>query len=105
MEENKNKAYSDKRASSSQGSVQSRIHADVSAAGSVSECCSENIANGPQAIASNEVDATISNVDKLSWSIIIVLGMLSAFGPICTDLYLPAIPTITQELMTDPSTI
>ena len=106
MEENKNKAYSDERASSFQGSVKSQSHADVSAgSSSVSECCSENKANGPQAIASNEGDAPISNVDKLSWSIIIVLGMLSAFGPICTDLYLPAIPTITQELMTDPSTM
>ena len=105
MEENKNMAYSDERASSFQGSVKSQSHADVSAGSSVSECCSENKANGPQAIASNEVDTPISNVDKLSWSIIIVLGMLSAFGPICTDLYLPAIPTITQELMTDPSTM
>ena len=98
MEENKNKAYSDERASSFQGSVKSQSHADVSADSSVSECCSENKSNGPQAIASNEVDTPISNVDKLSWSIIIVLGMLSAFGPICTDLYLPAIPTITMQL-------
>lgn len=48
---------------------------------------------------------TVGSVDKVSWLVIIVLGMLSAFGPICTDIYLPTIPTITKELMSDASTM
>lgn len=27
-----------------------------------------------------------------------VLGLLSAIGPLCTDFYLPALPEITQQL-------
>lgn len=33
---------------------------------------------------------------SLAWAI--VLGMLTAIGPICTDLYLPALPDITRQL-------
>ncbi len=33
------------------------------------------------------------------------LGMLCAFGPICTDLYLPALPDIVSDLHTDPSLV
>lgn len=36
---------------------------------------------------------------------VITLSMLAAFGPVCTDIYLPAIPAITQGLHTDPATI
>ncbi|SPT70600.1 multidrug effflux MFS transporter [Anaerobiospirillum thomasii] len=36
---------------------------------------------------------------------IIVLGMLTAFGPVCTDLYLPAFPIITVQLDTTPSLV
>ncbi|XTZ37834.1 multidrug effflux MFS transporter [Salmonella enterica] len=35
---------------------------------------------------------------SLTWAL--VLGMLTAIGPICTDLYLPALPDITQQLGT-----
>ncbi|WP_315710170.1 multidrug effflux MFS transporter [Brenneria uluponensis] len=33
----------------------------------------------------------------------IVLGMLAALGPLCTDLYLPALPQLTTELATSAS--
>lgn len=42
---------------------------------------------------------------QVLWLAVIILSMLTAFGPICTDIYLPAIPAITQELKTDPATI
>lgn len=47
----------------------------------------------------------VTTSDKVAWSSIIMLGMLTAFGPFCTDLYLPAVPTITRELLTDASTM
>lgn len=34
---------------------------------------------------------------------ILVLGTLTAFGPICTDLYLPALPSITQAFNSNAS--
>ena len=43
--------------------------------------------------------------DKIAWTTIVMLGMLCAFGPFCTDLYLPAVPTITRELHTDAATM
>lgn len=33
---------------------------------------------------------------SLSW--VVVLGLLSAIGPLCTDFYLPALPEITEQL-------
>jgi DHA1 family bicyclomycin/chloramphenicol resistance-like MFS transporter len=33
---------------------------------------------------------------SLSWALI--LGLLTAIGPLCTDFYLPALPDITQQL-------
>lgn len=46
-----------------------------------------------------------SEVKKVMWLSVCILSMLTAFGPICTDIYLPAVPTITQELKSDPATI
>ena len=43
----------------------------------------------------------ISTTDHIAWVNIIMLAMLAAFGPFCTDLYLPALPAITRELHTD----
>lgn len=45
----------------------------------------------------------LSPFDKFLY--IVILGMLTAFGPVCTDIYLPALPAITRELMTDPATV
>lgn len=48
---------------------------------------------------------TITAQDRIAWVTIIMLAMLAAFGPFCTDLYLPAIPAITRELNTDAATM
>jgi MFS transporter, DHA1 family, multidrug resistance protein len=37
--------------------------------------------------------------------IAIVLGLLSAIGPFAIDMYLPALPSIGKDLMTDPATV
>ncbi|MBQ9273880.1 MAG: multidrug effflux MFS transporter [Succinivibrio sp.] len=34
-----------------------------------------------------------------------ILGMLCAFGPMCTDIYLPALPDITRHYGADPSAV
>ncbi|MFE4111472.1 multidrug effflux MFS transporter [Kosakonia sp. YIM B13611] len=39
-------------------------------------------------------------MSRISPAFAIVLGMLTAMGPICTDLYLPALPDISQQLGT-----
>lgn len=36
---------------------------------------------------------------------IITLSMLCAFGPLCTDIYLPGLPTVTAAFATDPATV
>lgn len=63
--------------------------------------------HGPDAASSiaPTVVEQVTTSDKIAWSSIIMLGMLTAFGPFCTDLYLPAVPTITRELNTDASTM
>lgn len=33
---------------------------------------------------------------SLSW--VVILGLLSGIGPLCTDFYLPALPDITRQL-------
>ena len=60
--------------------------------------------HGPTGIQPTVVEQVTAG-DKIAWSSIIMLGMLAAFGPFCTDLYLPAVPTITRELLTDASTM
>lgn len=60
--------------------------------------------HGPTGIQPTVVEQ-VTTSDKIAWSSIIMLGMLAAFGPFCTDLYLPAVPTITRELQTDASTM
>ena len=42
-------------------------------------------------------------MQKLSLSYALVLGLLTAIGPICTDLYLPALPDMTQQMSTTTS--
>ena len=37
---------------------------------------------------------------RLAVSWIVVLGMLTALGPLCTDFYLPALPDLTRQLET-----
>lgn len=38
------------------------------------------------------------NTIDLSWWIIVILGLLTAIGPLATDMYLPAFPQISQDL-------
>ncbi len=40
---------------------------------------------------------TLNHTD-LSWWIIIILGLLTAIGPLATDMYLPAFPQISHDL-------
>ncbi len=40
---------------------------------------------------------------KLSNFLLITLGLLSAFGPFVTDLYLPALPSLSRDFSTSPS--
>ncbi len=35
---------------------------------------------------------------------IVTLGLLCAFGPLCTDIYLPGLPAVTADFATDPAT-
>lgn len=51
----------------------------------------------------NVATEEFSTVEKVAWSTTIILSMLAAFGPVCTDIYLPAVPTITRDLMTNAS--
>lgn len=44
-------------------------------------------------------------MSRISPAFAIVLGMLTAMGPICTDLYLPALPDISQQLGTSNTLI
>ncbi len=46
---------------------------------------------------------TLSRVNLIIY--LVVLGMLAAFGPVCTDIYLPALPVITKDLLSDPAVI
>lgn len=51
----------------------------------------------PQAQVAEQVTTT----DKVAWITVLMLGMLAAFGPVCTDIYLPAIPFITEQMHSD----
>lgn len=44
----------------------------------------------------------LSGSTRLSYAL--VLGLLAALGPLCTDLYLPALPALSNELSTSAST-
>lgn len=59
------------------------------------------------AAAANSVLAVeqVSTSDKVAWFTIVMLAMLAAFGPICTDIYLPAIPVITGQMHSDAATM
>ncbi len=45
----------------------------------------------------------LNRTRRYAW--ILILGMLAAFGPVCTDIYLPALPALTASFQTDPSVI
>ncbi|MGX9134790.1 multidrug effflux MFS transporter [Rummeliibacillus sp. JY-2-4R] len=43
---------------------------------------------------------TLTLEKKSSFWVVIILGLLTAFGPLCTDLYLPALPMVSNDLHT-----
>lgn len=42
-------------------------------------------------------------MQRLPISYVLVLGLLTAMGPLCTDLYLPALPDMTRQMSTTTS--
>ncbi|TDL98443.1 Bcr/CflA family efflux MFS transporter [Macrococcus brunensis] len=46
----------------------------------------------------------MEEVKKVKWSLVIVLGLLAAFGPLSLDMYLPALPQVADDLSTSAST-
>ena len=42
---------------------------------------------------------------RISLTLVVILGALSAFGPFATDMYLPAFPAIADGLRTDPAAV
>jgi len=46
----------------------------------------------------------MEEVRKVKWSLVIVLGLLAAFGPLSLDMYLPALPQVADDLSTPAST-
>lgn len=62
-----------------------------------------SVGNEPTPAAPVPLIDTLSSANKIIC--IVILGMLTAFGPFCTDLYLPALPAITTDLSTDPATV
>ena len=45
----------------------------------------------------------IKNKEKKSPALIILLGILSAFGPLSMDMYLPSLPLIEKQMQTSAS--
>lgn len=39
------------------------------------------------------------------WRLVLVIGGLSIFGPLCIDMYLPALPEISRDLQASPSAV
>ena len=50
---------------------------------------------------SQQTNTDAINTQPISLRLILILGVLSAYGPISIDLYMPALPTIGQEFQTD----
>lgn len=75
----------------------------ISSASSPSSPSSATVTDGANGSAS--VSESVTNTDKVAWVTIIMLGMLAAFGPVCTDIYLPAIPFITAQMHSDAATM
>src|ERR1700722_15632111 len=39
------------------------------------------------------------------WRVVVLVGSLSIFGPLCIDMYLPALPGISRELRASASAV
>lgn len=78
----------------------------VEAAETVShEAATVLAADRPMAGAAAEPAEQVTTTDQVLWITVIMLSMLAAFGPICTDIYLPAIPFITEQMHSDAATM
>ncbi len=51
------------------------------------------------------MDRMMNRVSGRRTLIAVILGMLAAMPPLCTDVYLPAFPQIARELATEPSVV
>ena len=75
----------------------------------VSEAASKAAATASAAVAAveSEVAGMVKSVEenRATWALIAIMGMLTAFGPICTDIYLPAIPEITKQFAASASAV
>jgi MFS transporter, DHA1 family, multidrug resistance protein len=49
-------------------------------------------------VSSSPRDGT-GSPDRLPWDLLVLLGVLSAFGPLSMDLYLPALPSVEDEFV------
>ena len=48
-----------------------------------------------------QTKADATNTQPISLKLILILGILSAYGPLTIDLYMPALPTIAKEFQTE----
>ncbi len=46
-----------------------------------------------------------SSQSKIQWKLVIVLGLLAAFGPLSLDMYLPALPNVSEDFKTTTSSV
>ena len=92
--------------------AQQEEHASRAVVKEDAQACNDKQSNGQankvdvgSSSASNKVESSdpVSSPEKVAWAATIILSMLAAFGPICTDIYLPAVPEITADLMTNAS--
>ncbi len=45
-------------------------------------------------------ETALETAKPATWKLVIILGILSAYGPLTTDMYMPALPTLAQEFNT-----
>ena len=92
-------AAAETESDSSSSSSSSSAAAAPSFAGAASASpASALVATDPVSTQIRQRIADMRNSNKVQWSVVIMAAMLAAFGPVCTDIYLPATPAITAEL-------
>ena len=84
--------------SDSSSSSSSSSSAPSSAGAASASPASALVATDPVSTQIRQRIADMRNSNKVQWSVVIMAAMLAAFGPVCTDIYLPATPAITAEL-------
>ena len=83
---------------SDSSSSSSSSSAPSSAGAASASPASAPVATDPVSTQIRQRIADMRNSNKVQWSVVIMAAMLAAFGPVCTDIYLPATPAITAEL-------